>query len=193
MPSKWENVPVWIWAVVATIVLQVPFVFSIILGGPHSGGSLPGVIFFSPVIRLFSLFPEVYFPNWVSIAVTLLAQTALLAPLIFWIFTGWKSGILRTALGVLSVVGLVAGGEFLLEKYQSMEQQISELTSELTHHQAVDSLRTLNAAIARYKTVLEKYPSDLEQWNLRLIVTILLSASAFSIMCAFCPPKITSR
>jgi hypothetical protein len=162
MPSKWERVPVWIWAVIAAIFLEVPFVFSVMLG-PHSVGSWPGLIFFSPVIRLFSLFPDLYFPNRVAVPAMLLAQTALLAPLVFWILTGWKRGVLRTILGVFSVLGVVAGGEFLLEKFQSMEQQISELTSELTHHQVVDSLRTLNAAIARYKTILGKYPSDLEQ------------------------------
>ena len=61
------------------------------------------------------------------------------------------------------LIGFMTIPALLGPRVANLESQVTRLTYEVSHQSAVDSLRALNAALARYKAVMGKYPVSMEQ------------------------------
>lgn len=156
----------WILATLITGTLEVPFVL-MAMQGPHSEYGGLGIGFFMPSIGLLSMLffdsPHFETSTAVFLTVVLLVQTFLLVPVVFWILT-WKiRSVAKTALRVVTMLSFMFLVCLFFARFESAQATAQIETEKASHFAIVSSLRTLNAALTKYKGAYGQYPDNLKQ------------------------------
>jgi hypothetical protein len=156
----------WILATLITCTLEVPFVL-MAMQGPHSEYGGLGMAFFMPAIGLLTMlfFEWPYFEarTFAFITGVLLVQTFLLVPLVFWILTWKKRSTAKTALRVISMLSFLFFFSLFFARFESVQATAQIETEKASHFAMVSSLRTLNAALSKYRETYGQYPDNLKQ------------------------------
>lgn len=156
----------WVVATVITCATEIPFAL-LAMGGPHSDYGQFGMLFFMSGLGLITFFSL----NWwnsqastfFSLSSIVIAQTLLLVPLPYWILTRRRRRAAKTVLQTAFLLALI----FLFSRLSIGVNQL-QVTAQLqeekaSHLTAVNSLRTLNAALSKYKVTYGAYPSSVRQ------------------------------
>jgi hypothetical protein len=156
----------WILATLIACALEVPFAL-MAMQGPHSQSGGLGMAFFMPAIGLLTMlfFESPYFETSTSVFITgvLLVQTLLLVPLVFWILTSKKRSAAKTALRVVTMLSFMFLVSLFFARFESVRATAQIETEKASHFAIVSSLRTLNAALIKYKEAYGQYPDNLKQ------------------------------
>jgi hypothetical protein len=156
----------WILATLVTCTLEVPFVL-MAMQGPHSEYGGLGTAFFMPAIGLLTMlfFESPYFEIGTSafIAGVLLVQTLLLVPLVFWTLTLKRRSAAKTALRVIIMLSFIFFFSLSFARFESVQATAQIETEKASHFAVVSSLRTLNAALSKYRETYGEYPANLKQ------------------------------
>jgi hypothetical protein len=156
----------WILATLITCALEVPFAL-MAMQGPHSEYGGFGTAFFMPAIGLLTMlfFESPYFGAGTSAFITgvILVQTFLLVPLVFWILTWKRRSVAKTTLRVISMLSLIFFFSLFFARFESVQATAQIETEKASYFAVVSSLRTLNAALSKYKETYAEYPANLKQ------------------------------
>ena len=163
----------WILATLITCTLEVPFAL-MAMQGPHSESGGLGMAFFMPAIGLLTVLflDSPYFESSTAVFITcvLLVQTFLLVPIVFWILTRKRHSTAKTALRLISMLSFMFLVSLFFARFESVQATAQIETGKASHFAVVNSLRTLNAALSKYKETYGEYPANLKQlgppsWN----------------------------
>lgn len=156
----------WILATLITGTFEAPFVL-MAMQGPHSEYGGLGIAFFMPAIGLLTMlfFDLLHFEtsNAVFLTGVLLVQTSLLVPVVFWILTGKRRSVAKTALRVVTMLSFMFLVSLFFARFESAQATAQLETGKASHLAMVSSLRTLNAALSKYRETYGQYPDNLKQ------------------------------
>jgi hypothetical protein len=156
----------WILATLITGTFEVPFVL-MAMQGPHSEYGGFGIAFFMPAIGLLTMlfFDSPHFETSTAVFITgvLLVQTFLLVPVFFWILTRKRRSAAKTALRVVTMLSFLFLVSLFFARFESAQATAQIETGKASHFAMVSSLRTLNAALSKYRETYGQYPDNLKQ------------------------------
>ena len=156
----------WVLATLIACAIEVPFVL-MAMQGPHSEYGGLGMVFFMPAVGLLTMLflDSTSFGSrtFGFIAGLLLVQTFLLVPLTFWILTRKTRPAPKTAWRVILLLSFMFFVSLSSTRFERAQATAQIETGKASHAAIVSSLRTLNAALGKYREIYGEYPDNLKE------------------------------